>query len=59
LGLIVVAGIITVASFTGYVTADKQASGGCGSYNGKCTAESNCGQAGCSAAKTGTCNCGK
>jgi len=52
---LVVAGI----AMTGTVTADKQVSSGCGSCNGKCTAENNCGKQGCTAAETGTCNCGK
>jgi len=52
---IVVAGI----AMTGTVIADKQVLGGCGSCNGKCTADNNCGKQGCTAAETGTCNCGK
>lgn len=58
-GLIVIAGVITIASFTGYVTADKQASGGCQSCNGKCTSESGCGLSGCAAATGSKCSCGK
>lgn len=57
-GLLVIAGI-AVVSMTGYASADKIASGGCKSCNGKCTAESNCGQAGCGAASGGACTCGK
>jgi len=52
---VAVAGI----SMSGSVVADKQVSGGCGNCNGKCTADNNCGKLECSAAETGTCNCGK
>ena len=58
-GLIVIAGIITVASFTGYVTADKVVSGGCQSCNGECTADNNCGNPSCGATTGGKCSCGK
>jgi len=58
-GLVVIAGVIAVASFTGYATADKVVSGGCKSCNGQCTAGSNCGSASCGAVTGGTCTCGK
>ena len=42
------------------VAQDKPANtnAGCGSCNGKCTAESNCGLATCGAANNGKCSCG-
>ena len=57
IGLLVV-GVIAV---NGFVAAQQNAktTSGCGTCSGKCTADSNCGKEGCTAAKTGTCNCGK
>jgi len=51
--------IISGIALTQFTMAQQKAKTGCESCTGKCTAEKNCGQASCSALKTGTCNCGK
>jgi len=61
--VLVIAGLllVTVVAVNAYVSNQPvvKTTSGCGSCNGQCTAESGCGKAGCSAAATGTCNCGK
>lgn len=58
-GLMIIAGVVAVVSFTGNVTADNVVSGGCQSCNGKCTAENNCGSASCGTTTGGKCSCSK
>ena len=51
--------IISGIAVTQFTMAQEKAKTSCGSCDGKCTVEKNCGQASCSAATTGTCSCGK
>ena len=51
-------GTFSVMALTKPSTITKTSSG-CGSCNGSCTAEKNCGLAGCEATTGGSCTCGK
>jgi len=62
IGLVLIAGVFVVA-YSSKVNAsaetNKAPKTSCGSCNGGCTAEKNCGAASCGATSGGTCNCGK
>lgn len=51
--------VSATSSTGGGCGCNKASTGGCGSCNGECTAEKNCGLAGCGAANGGACTCGK
>ena len=63
----IIASVVLVLAFAGifgvsaYLTSnsDTQKIGGCGSCNGSCTADSNCGLSSCGATNGGQCTCGK
>jgi len=48
----------TISSSSG-CGCNKASSSSCGSCNGECTAEKNCGLASCGATSGGSCTCGK
>jgi len=67
--IMVILGVLfltTILAVTGFAIAKPEVNAsaevqktGCGSCNGQCNSESNCGLATCGAATGGTCGCGK
>lgn len=56
--ILIVAGVFGVNAYR-IDASDTQTSIGCGSCNGGCTGDNNCGLSSCGAANGGECTCGK